>query len=95
MWLREPLTTWFERDAYPLARVVWQRVGADEPLQILDSRVREPDLGHVLQLVEGDGLPRCGLLDPELRPLVGPVDPVEEYGDGVGVGVRCFDRATQ
>ncbi len=50
---------------------------------------------RILQLVEWHRLPCTGLLEPELRPLEGPVDPVEQFGDVTSIGIGFVERVRE
>lgn len=68
-----------------------EAVRASELREIGDRGLGEFDARH-LQLVERHRLPGAGLLEPELRPLEGPVDPVEQFGDVTSIGIGFVER---
>ena len=59
--------------------------------------MRQLDGGHRRQseLVECDGLPSFGLLEPELSTLAGSGEAIEERDDMLGVAVRLLERSCE
>jgi hypothetical protein len=68
-----------------------EAVRSYEVREIGDRGLGEFDARH-LQLVERHRLAVAGLLEPELRPLEGPVDPVEQFGDMTSIRVGFVER---
>jgi hypothetical protein len=75
-----------QRASDAFACVGGEAVRAYELREIRDRGLGEFDARH-LQLVERHRLAVAGLLEPELSPLEGPVDPVEQFGDVTSIRV--------
>lgn len=85
----------FEDVPYTLPGVARQRVCSDERVQVSAGRSSQLDLRHVLQLVERDGVSRCGLRDAQLCAVEGTIDPVEQRGNVRRVGIEIIDAAAE